>query len=182
MYKTIIDKVKNILDDCNITSAPIPVVEIAEKYGFVVVEKFMDDDESGYMILSPKGVEVNGEKHNKIIVINTTEIPHRKRFTIAHELGHYFLEYKEVFNSITNDVIVHREYNTRDLEKERAADEFAGELLVPTDMLQVMLANTMGVELLFTDLPELISKKFGVSYTAARVCYDKYMRRQNVPR
>lgn len=170
----IIELVESILQECNIFHAPIPVVEIAEKYGFAVVEKFLKNDESGYMVLYNKGIELQGERLSKIIVINAAENPYRKRFTIAHELGHYFLEYKDKENDLIDDIIVHRDnnYDAINREKEKNADTFAGELLMPTKMLENELAKLMHVDLLFSSIPEFIARQFAVSYSAAKTRYD----------
>lgn len=175
----IVEIVKHILTECNIYQAPIPVVEIAEKYGFVVVEKFLTNDESGYMVLYNEGIDIQGKKLTKIIVINSAENPYRKRFTIAHELGHYFLEYKDKEHELLGNIIVHRDntFNLANKEKENDADMFAGELLMPTDILETELKKLKQIDLLFSTIPEAIARKFAVSYSAAEVRYGIFKRR-----
>ena len=176
----IVDIVKNILTECNIYQAPIPVVEIAEKYGFVVVEKFLTNDESGYMVLCNEGIDIQGKKLTKIIVVNSVENPYRKRFTIAHELGHYFLEYKDKEHDLSGNIVVHRDntFNSNNREKEDDADMFAGELLMPTDILENELKKLKQIDLLFSSIPEAIARKFAVSYSAAAKRFGIFKRRK----
>ena len=68
------------------------------------------------------------------IEINEGHHPHRKRFTIAHELGHYCLHH-DLLKSKTkilerSDKILTKE----DIIREKEADEFAAELLMPEDI------------------------------------------------
>ncbi|WP_336250741.1 ImmA/IrrE family metallo-endopeptidase [Stomatohabitans albus] len=72
------------------------------------------------------------------IVLNKNEPVLRQRFTLAHELGHYFerkmnndLEYTFVDSRSSNDYDLHEFY----------ADEFAGELLMPADQIEELRAN-----------------------------------------
>lgn len=176
----IIEKVKEILNCCFIESAPIPIVDVAKSYGFVVVEKTMEDDDSGFMIILKKGIDLGPNKNvTKIIAINTTETPYRKRFTIAHELGHYFLEYQGKEDQWDEAVMFHREKDVVNVKKEGWANRFAGELLVPNHLLEIELNRLKNFELLFSDVPSVISKKFGISYSAACVRLDIYKRWKN---
>ncbi len=59
-----------------------------------------------------------------IILVNKNHSLTRQRFTIAHELGHYFLHYKSSL-SLEEDRIMHIQ-----------ANNFAGTLLLPYFMLE----------------------------------------------
>ncbi len=67
-----------------------------------------------------------------VIYINKYENEYRKRFTLAHELGH-FISHKDNYASgaIIKDQIFFRDENTD--EKEQQANNFAAELLMPED-------------------------------------------------
>jgi hypothetical protein len=60
------------------------------------------------------------------------------RFTLAHELGHYYLhEHYRSFKKIEDWISFQNEVSSSDLNWfEAQADEFAGRLLVPLDMLK----------------------------------------------
>ena len=81
-----------------------------------------------------------------VLIVNDNERGERKRFTMAHELGHLMLE---VFHS--------------DLE-EKAVDRFAGALLIPAETLRVEVGKrrkNMGWKELFE-----LKQFFGVSVQA----------------
>lgn len=67
-----------------------------------------------------------------VIYVNKYENEYRKRFTLAHELGH-FISHKDNYASgaIVKDQIFFRDENTD--EKEQQANNFAAELLMPED-------------------------------------------------
>lgn len=76
----------------------------------------------------------------------------RDRFTVAHEVGHYF------FHTPARIVLAKLEQGTsvpEYMNPERQADAFAGELLIPANLMK-------GVS------PEIIAKQCGVSLAAAR--------------
>lgn len=82
----------------------------------------------------PLGDNISGyiEKRNDkfVIVINNLQSPLRQRFTLAHELGHYFL-HKTTFSGIHTDVTLFRDANEDSLGVEYAANDFAAEMLMP---------------------------------------------------
>jgi len=66
------------------------------------------------------------------IYVNRNESEYRKRFTLAHELGHYILHREIPNNSLAfRDQIFFRDENTSPQEKE--ANKFAANLLMPQD-------------------------------------------------
>ena len=96
--------------------------KIAEDSGIEIKYEDLPSNESGYLICS-SGKYIIGvnRKHNK----------KRQRFTIAHELGHYFLHKDS--NIEFRDQIFYRIENTSSIEY--AANEFASRLLIPSDRL-----------------------------------------------
>lgn len=71
----------------------------------------------------------------------------RVRFTLAHELGHYYLHRDQImkarFSSVSEWIKFIQSVPDEDLSWfERQADEFAGSFLVPTDVLvKLLIAN-----------------------------------------
>jgi len=65
------------------------------------------------------------------ILVNDQDAKVRQRFTIAHELGHYFLHIKE--RDTDEPIISFRSDNS---PREREANSFAAALLVPEDLLR----------------------------------------------
>ena len=86
----------------------------------------------------------------------------RQVFTLAHELGHAF------FHSQTADVVV--SMAGRDYVRERFADGFAGEFLVPGDELRRVAGELEGFETLGDPIVVVhLQRHFGVSFATIRV-------------
>ncbi len=63
----------------------------------------------------------------RLIVINDDNAPVIKNFTLAHEYGHYLVNRGDAFNEVTKNIEI-----TADLsEKEKIANAFAAEFLMP---------------------------------------------------
>lgn len=122
MHKQITLKVKKILEGFLITSAPVPVEEIAKKMG-IEISYAPSADYSGILIRKSDG--------NVLMGINNSESVPRMRFTIAHELCHYFFDKKD---SVTVD---HRNkiHSGQKPDKEKIADFFAANLLMPEPLV-----------------------------------------------
>lgn len=69
----------------------------------------------------------------KRIYINKADSPQRQAYTIAHELGHYFLGHKAGEYSVLLRQAV---YTAKKDDTEKEADKFAAELLMPKEMLE----------------------------------------------
>jgi Zn-dependent peptidase ImmA (M78 family) len=121
-------KVAQLLRDSRIVRPPVPVEAIAEKLGLKVRYAPLEGDLSGAL------VREDGQAY---IGVNSLHHLNRRRFTIAHELGHYVL-HKGIKLHVDTDFRV----NWRDNESSKAinpdeieANRFAAELLMPTDFL-----------------------------------------------
>ena len=99
-----------------------------------------------------------------IIAVRESMGTSRKRFTTAHEIGHYVLPGHESENSVcgTKDVGLLRD-DADDLEQ--AANAFAGELLMPSLVVR-RIVKKFGVSV---NTCKFISDQFQVSLTAAAV-------------
>lgn len=108
-----------ILNDINYDdkNPEINVEEIAKKMGFKIEYCFMTE---------------SGKLENKTIKLNALDAPVRQRFTIAHEIGHFLLHNPD--DVVYRDVI--ENYNNLiDRIREREANGFAAELLMPESLL-----------------------------------------------
>ena len=103
---------------------PTPVDVICRKMGINVEERSFYGDVSG--------VIYKKSNNRYCIDINKAHHPFRKRFTIAHELGH-FIKHKNILD--TEREILERRlvevYNRDEYKRELEANEFAGRLLMP---------------------------------------------------
>lgn len=108
---------------------------------------------------------IKKENNNFVIFVSPYQSPGRKKFTIAHELGHLFLHMGYNINSELWDTQENSTYyRSGDSIEEYQANEFAAALLMPRERYkEIMDQNTRGtiVE------TEKIADYFGVSVSAA---------------
>lgn len=114
-------------------SAPVDVVGLCAELGVKIHYAYLDEDISGELVpLDDGGYQINvNEKHPAT----------RKRFTIAHELGHY-IYHKNLIGTGVDDT---RAYRSTDLgryhntsigqKQETEANRFAAGLLMPKKLL-----------------------------------------------
>ncbi|MFO0245973.1 MAG: ImmA/IrrE family metallo-endopeptidase [Betaproteobacteria bacterium] len=109
------------------------------------------------------------------IAYNGKARPERQRFTIAHELGHFILHrsQKQSFNCDSQSVHTGID-GLRQVERE--ADEFAGNLLMPGDLLRDWISNQR------IDLHVLsaIAKRFQVSFEALCIRFIKFTKQRAI--
>lgn len=119
------------LKGLGITEPPIDVRSIVQRAGIQIQEIDVSDNRwSGQFYRSRRLIAVNEAHHE-----------HRKRFTLAHELGHFLLghEVDEVEEQISaygayESGIIEQDEQLPDVERE--ANEFASELLIPMAMIK----------------------------------------------
>lgn len=144
------DEAAQVLKKCGIKKVPVDLQKIisAHKIRFEE-EQFTSLEADGLFICSPN-------KEFAAIKVRANLNPGRKNFTIAHELGHYFLsDGLEAQMNCTPD-------RPGDKVAEQHANEFASHLLMPRSLLKKALPKKLaGVETL-----RKLSKKFGVSLEA----------------
>lgn len=68
------------------------------------------------------------------IVVNASDNPRRRRFTMAHEIAHYLL-HRDLLNEDVVDDALYRSSALSD-EYERQADRFAAQILLPAEMVK----------------------------------------------
>jgi Zn-dependent peptidase ImmA (M78 family)/transcriptional regulator with XRE-family HTH domain len=111
---------------------------------------------------APSGLFYNHPQVGFSIVINSNMTLGRQVFTVAHELAHAF------FHSRSLDVIV--SMPGAEVSRERFADAFAGELLVPGDELRRLVTEHAAWNDLANPTAVVhLQRHFGVSYATIRV-------------
>lgn len=115
------DKVRNILKSVDIKSAPISVEKVAEFFSIKIVPYGGFPENISGTIVEQRGHIVIGVNQNHAQV--------RQRFTIAHELGHYLCNH-DLSEKVIDDVF------DKPTDKEREANMFAAELLIPYDFIK----------------------------------------------
>jgi len=145
-------KVKEYLK-INGDGIPVDPFLIAEKLGITVREAEFNSDRISGMIEN---------NHGKVtIYIRGSDSASRKRFTLAHELGHYALHMNNDNTFVDGYEIFERSdfSNYTDRQKEKEANNFAADLLMPAERVKKMWP-----ECLYSK--ELMAAKFKVSLQA----------------
>lgn len=117
------------LIEAGITTPPISVTKIAEINKLEIFE---------YSKL-PDSISALIEPSKKVILINPSHNEVRKRFSIAHEIGHHALGHFEDDSYEGNDADEVQEEYLRikhSADKETEANEFAAELLMPLRLVK----------------------------------------------
>jgi Zn-dependent peptidase ImmA (M78 family)/DNA-binding XRE family transcriptional regulator len=117
---------QELIEQADITSPPVPVRRLAERCGVGVLEERFGDALSGMVVVLDD---------HAVIGVNSNHHPVRQRFTIGHELGHYLLDHHDRFHIDLGPSEEHGHPPGYDWRSERAANEFAAELLMPTQLV-----------------------------------------------
>jgi Zn-dependent peptidase ImmA (M78 family) len=143
---------------------PVKVDELAleysrQRFADSPIDKVLGDDLEGFDGL----LKANKAKTKWLVLYNSASPSEgRKRFTIAHEFGHYLLhrQQQDLFECGDGDIET-GDNNGRDIEAE--ADLFASTLLMPLDDFR---RQVDGQSISF-DLLSHCADRYGVSLTAA---------------
>ena len=136
--------------------APIPVVAIAKEWGIKVYKTEDFNDRISGLIRKD---EHYGGKSGYAIYANARHPVTRRRFTIAHEIGHFYLHRKLIGDGITDDGLYRSHLRGR---FESQANRFAANLLMPQKLVREFIAQ--GV-----DTVEELAEKFEVSRSAMSI-------------
>ena len=112
-----------------------PIVKITNNFNFLTFSaRNMPEEISGNIFVNGTTKDVYGS--DKVIVVSNEEEYAHQRFIIAHELGHYLLDYLGSEKSRNTGKLFSRTYPkcNHDSEEEIRADRFAAELLMPTKL------------------------------------------------
>jgi Zn-dependent peptidase ImmA (M78 family) len=155
-------KAEALVQRLNVGGPPVDVIHIAEGLGIRVVKTQLGNSVSG-ALLTREG--------QPTILIERGHSRKRQRFTIAHEIGHYWLGHQfEPGEQVHVDgaVSMRNERSTEGTDqKEIEANQFAASLLMPRAMLDEELRRSGGVvtEAMVTEL----ANKFDVSEQAMTI-------------
>lgn len=148
--------VEDLLRKCRIRKPPVPVEKIAEQYELDIRLAPYEGDLSGALVRTDDEM---------FIGVNSNHHPNRQRFTVAHELAHFFL-HKGMRLHIDKNIWV----NWRDDQSSKAvqwqeiqANQFAAELLMPTAFLKRDLNKIGRVN---EHLVQILARKYRVSSQA----------------
>lgn len=158
IIKHIEERAETILRDQNLFIVGFNVNKLVKQLNIELIEKTFPRDISGLLAI--------GSNNRAVISVNLLEDEKRQRFTIAHELGHYFLHSKDqpLFVDKPQRVMYRNNASTTgEIQKEREANAFAAALLMPKELVVHELNNCGDQE---TDLVKYLAKRFKVSEQA----------------
>jgi Zn-dependent peptidase ImmA (M78 family) len=162
------NKATAVLTDVKRTSGTaIDVKRLAKRHGIEVRHaSFKDAGISGFLFRAEDG--------NVIIAVNENNSEMRQRFTIAHELGHYFLHVNETMHvdeHETVSAIYFRDSESSNATKlnEIQANQFAAELLMPSKEVFALAKQELSKRRSMEEVSEDLAKKYEVSITAMSV-------------
>lgn len=155
---------------------PIPLNELAKEEGITIIyDNYGSNTFDGITWYVPRTdkfyIHINVERGN-------TAFNNKGRFTLAHELGHYFIDHHR--HALENGKMqphFHRyEPFGRNEEWmiEREADSFAASLLMP----QSLFKEDFNGKVFTGELIQAIAKKYHVSFSA---CALRYMKMDFIP-
>ena len=149
-----------VLKDSKVTAPPVDLRAIAEAHGiqYCEVEEFPDSVDA---LIIEDGRTVYA-------AVNARQHLHRQRFSLAHELGHFFLHRDFRYDqdvTIDNPPSEESDIGSKD-PAEAEADLFAGELLVPLAMLKLHVGK---------DVPEL-ARIFLVSQQVMAIAVSRHIK------
>ncbi|RYD73247.1 MAG: ImmA/IrrE family metallo-endopeptidase [Verrucomicrobiaceae bacterium] len=166
--------VEALLDEHHISAAPVPVEEIAERQGATIRQQPTEDSLSGFLFKD----RATG---TAIIGVNKDHSPTRKRFTVAHELGHLMLHsYEQIhvdkagYGAGYGLVKLRSDLSSTGLDSEEVeANFFAAEILMPLRLLEEELTKQPTLNMLdessFNAALKSMSKTFKVSPQALNI-------------
>ena len=125
------DRARAVLREHGLASIPVDPVVLANRLGIRVNNaKFSDDSMVG--MIAKRGDTVT-------LLVNQGDPPFRKRFTIAHELGHHFLHLLQDGEFVDGEADLFRQHwdesaaITPQRRREIQANMFASALLMPEE-------------------------------------------------
>jgi Zn-dependent peptidase ImmA (M78 family) len=152
-------KVEELLRKFDIRRPPVHVDRLAKKLDLLLVPLPADDEISGAIIRKDGRV---------VIAVNPAHHPNRQRFTVAHELGHYFLHEKLAQHVDQNFRVAWRNADSSKAINwmEIQANRFAAELLMPT---RFMLDDLDSLNTVDRHTVALLAAKYVVSPDAMKI-------------
>ncbi|MCG9129168.1 ImmA/IrrE family metallo-endopeptidase [Candidatus Poribacteria bacterium] len=162
-------KAWGILRSLKIQDFPIDPRCIAELLGIVIWERELPDNCDGCLMRvgSASGILINARIRSET----------RRKFTIAHEIGHYLLE-NDTDGDQRNTVFEKpSEYGTKEnlekkayLQSETRANQFAVELLMPTP---IFLVDSTSLPLIGLPAINTLASQYGTSFTSTGIHYTR---------
>ena len=151
---------RRLLQELNIQAIPIQPRNIAKQLEIVIWERKMESQYDGCLM---RVGDVWG-----ILINSLIQSQSRKRFTIAHELGHYHLDREKTEKHLCHGGELGY-FNSHRSEEQRA-NQFAVELLMPSPIFQQDAEKQPNVGLTAIDA---LSARYATSLTSTAIRYTR---------
>jgi Zn-dependent peptidase ImmA (M78 family) len=152
-------KVEKLLKTTGVKKLPVNIDKIARSLELEIEYQPYDEPFSGVLIR-------NGNEAT--IGVNSKHHEHRQRFTIAHEIGHYLFHQGDLMIDKTISINYRGNETVVDYQKEKEANLFASELLLPTKLLTKELKKFQ-IDLNDDDQIKDLAQKYNVSQQALMI-------------
>lgn len=146
------------------SAIPVDIGEIIRTEGIVLQEESLEDDVSGMLVIKDSQVTIG---------VNSCHHPNRRRFTMAHELGHYVLHRSSSNVFFDESLLFFRNQKSSEgtQRQEIEANNFAAELLMPEPAIRQRLENPIDA---FNDKEvSSLASEFNVSSQALTIRLTK---------
>lgn len=142
-----------LLEVARVKAPPVDVVTLAQRCGCrVLAWDTSEEAVSGLLIQLEDG---------PLIAYNANHPPGRRRFTVAHELGHLLLDHLDSFHvdlTVREGAEGRPGYNPA---KEKEANAFAAELLMPSDWVRSHVVTDAPIKAIANAIFEVSELAFG---------------------
>jgi Zn-dependent peptidase ImmA (M78 family) len=163
------NKAEHLLRKIRVAAAPVDIESVAKFLDIPVVLKTLGDDVSGLLITNSRATT---------ICVNRDHPRVRRRFTIAHELGHHCLGHQfeageHVHVDEGNYISARGPRSATGIDpKEVEANQFAAALLMPSELLRQEAAKLRSGSGLLDVHVSLLAERFQVSEQAMTIRLD----------
>jgi Predicted Zn peptidase len=145
-YKVSRDLSWQIIIDQNLHTLPVKVSDLCRNYN-ITLGKYRTNEQLLQQLqlfeLSKKSDGLTVRMGEKVFIFyNDSNTPARQRFTVAHELGHFFLKHEGIQNGSCAYSERNSEPSYGDEEPELQANVFASRILAPACVLWGMQLHT----------------------------------------
>lgn len=157
-FKRIDEKAMKLLHQSEALALPVNLDRVVERLGLSLNEKPLENEYSGFLAVK-----------EKTIVVNLHHPPARRRFTIAHEIGHYQLHRRsEDIPVFIDRAVYHRKESVAGVDHfmEMQANAYAAGLLMPEALLDEYLEDHPALDLEKPADIKTLAEEFEVSRPA----------------
>lgn len=159
LYRSINERAQKLLEKSKALALPVDLSKVADYLNLTVSQKPLEDEYSGFLAVK-----------EKTIVVNSCHAEVRRRFTIAHEIGHYQLHRRE---KASQTVFIDRtvyfrkgDVKNTDYQMEMEANAYAAGMLMPEILLDEYLEKHFRLDLEKSADIKMIAEEFEVSRAA----------------